>query len=84
MTDDNVEKLVRSLDRIATLLAASFADNLPDADLGRKAERLASLGFTHSQIAQVLDSTANSVGVALHRTRNTKKKAPRRAKGKQR
>jgi len=70
MNEEIAERLVTALERLSLLAAMDFAVRLgEDADLGRKAERLQRCGFSNAEIANILDTTPNSIGVALHRNR---------------
>jgi hypothetical protein len=64
-----MDRAVRALERLGLVIGAVAANQFGDADLPAKAKRLRHMGFTNGEIAQMLSSTANSVGVALHRGR---------------
>ena len=66
---DVAQSLVKTLERIAMVLGALFASNLGEVEQNIKIERLRRCGFTNMQIASILGTTANTVNVALHRTR---------------
>ncbi|MGH7812581.1 MAG: hypothetical protein ACREQI_01060 [Candidatus Binataceae bacterium] len=75
MDERMVERLAKSLERLTLLMAMDFATKLgEEADLGRKAERLQRCGFSNPEIADILNTTANSIAVALHRSRSTKRR----------
>lgn len=64
-----MDRAVRALERLGMVIGAVAANQFGDADLPAKAKRLQYMGFSNGEIAQMLSSTANSVGVALHRGR---------------
>jgi DNA-directed RNA polymerase specialized sigma24 family protein len=67
--EKSTERALNALERIALVLAAMYADRIPDADQGERARRLSHLGFSNSQIAEALGVTSNAINVALHRAR---------------
>ncbi len=70
MTDDQLKRATGVLERIGMVLGAMYAAQLGDeASLGQKAKRLQGCGFSNTDIADLLGSTANSIGVALHNLR---------------
>ncbi len=72
MDERVAERIAKSLERLTLLIAMDFAAKLgEEADLGRKADRLQRCGFSNTEIADILNTTANSVGVALHRSRSS-------------
>ena len=73
MSNDDVGRIARATERIALVLASIFMASLPKEDQGLKAKHLSRCGFSNPEIATLLGSTTNSIGVALHRAR----KAPR-------
>lgn len=64
MSDELLQRGVGALERIASVLAALYADSLGDINQGHKAERLSRLGFSNIQIADALGTTANAVNVS--------------------
>ena len=72
MSDAQVDRAVRALERIALALAAVYADQMKEKNLPAKAKRLSQLGFSNVQIADALGSTPNSINVALHMARKRK------------
>ena len=72
MSDAQVDRAVRALERIALALAAVYADQMEEKKLPAKAKRLSQLGFSNVQIAAALGSTPNSINVALHMARKRK------------
>ncbi len=73
-----MDRAVRALEGLVVVIGAVAANQFGDADLPTKAKRLRRMGFSNVEIARMLSSTANSVGVALHRGRA---RAGRRHKG---
>ena len=81
MNNDELNRAVDGLERIGMVLGALFASQLGDIGQELKAERLSRCGFTNSQIADILGTTANAINVALHRVRKSKRKSAPRKKG---
>src|SRR5262245_39463664 len=73
--DPMLDRAVRAIERLGLIVGAVAANQFEDADLPAKAKRLRRMGFTNVEIAQILSSTPNAVGVALHRGK--KKGGPR-------
>jgi DNA-binding NarL/FixJ family response regulator len=63
MTTDHWEQAVRSLDRIAKILAGLLLRDLEDADQRLKIKRLKECGFENTEIAEMLSTTPNTVAV---------------------
>jgi len=74
MSDGGYDKAVNAIDRLARVLAVLYVHYLGDAELGMKAEHLNRCGFSNTEIAQILGSTPNSIGVALHHARQQRPK----------
>ncbi|MGD0461631.1 MAG: hypothetical protein ABSB74_04000 [Tepidisphaeraceae bacterium] len=74
MSTDAQSRLVDLLDRIGKVLGAIYASTLHELDAGSKADRLSRCGFSNTEIADLLGSTANSINVALHKSRHKKQK----------
>jgi len=74
MSGADTERLAAAVERLCMIVAAQYAAQLGKVDQNEKAERLSRCGFTNTEIAVLLGSTANAVNVALHRARKTKKK----------
>jgi hypothetical protein len=81
MNDQLLQRTVGALERIASVLAALYADGMGEADQGTKAERLSRLGFSNAQIADALGSTENSVNVARVRRRKARRSRATKPKG---
>jgi hypothetical protein len=75
MDEQLVERVAKAVERLTLLMAMDFATKLgEEADLGRKADRFRRCGFSNSEIADILNTTANSIGVALHRSRSSSRR----------
>jgi DNA-binding NarL/FixJ family response regulator len=66
MAVDQWELAVRSLERIAKVLAGLLLKDVEDAEQKIKIKRLKQCGFDNTEIARMLDTTRNTVGVAVH------------------
>jgi hypothetical protein len=66
---EDVERAVSALERIALTLAAIHVGSLVGIDQGEKARRLSAMGFSNTQIANALGTTSNTINVALHKAR---------------
>jgi hypothetical protein len=69
------DELIHHLNRIANLLAALAVKGESQTD---KIVTLAAVGFTPTEISQLLGTTANTVAVTVHKHRKRKSK-PRRS-----
>lgn len=69
------EQLIAELRRISILLALNLTKGQPQSD---QIEVLATVGFKPKEIADILDTTPNTVSVTLSRRerRNKSKRAP--------
>jgi len=76
MTNDVNERLAEAIDRIGKVLGALYASHLGDIDQGLKASRLSRCGFSNTEIADLLGTSANTSNVSLHK--NRRKKSPRK------
>lgn len=74
MSDNANERLTQAIERISKVLGALYASHMGDLDQGLKAERLSRCGFSNTEIADLLGTSSNTINVALHKTRNQKKK----------
>lgn len=81
MAADQWEQAVRSLERIAKILAGLLLKDVEDAEQTVKIKRLKQSGFDNTEIAQMLGTTRNTVGVAVHSLKK-KGKGKRKAKKK--
>ena len=73
MSASEKDLTAKSLERIALTLAAIYANQLQEADQAAKIRRLRYLGLSNVEIAAALGTTANSIGVAMHRARRQEK-----------
>ena len=72
-------ELVFPLNRIAKILAGLLLKDIEDADQKQKIKRLRQCGFDNVEIAGMLNTTPNTVAVAVHSFKKSKGK-----RGKQR
>ena len=78
MTDATSDRLAAALDRISKVLGALYASHLGDVDQGLKATRLSRCGFSNTEIADLLGTSANTINVALHKNRRRKSSKKKR------
>jgi len=78
MAAEQWEQAVRSLERISKILAGLLLRDIEDAEQKVKIKRLKQCGFDNTEIAEMLGTTPNTVGVAVH---SLKKKRTRKRKG---
>ena len=83
MNEDD-SRIAPALERIGKVLGALYALHLGDLEQPIKAERLSHCGFSNTEIADMLGTTANAINVALHHVRkgSRKKNARPKQKGK--
>jgi DNA-binding NarL/FixJ family response regulator len=74
MNNEEVERVVETLEKIGKVLGALYASHLGDMEQGVKVERLSRCGFSNIEIAALLGTTPNTVNVALHKVRKGKSK----------
>lgn len=70
-------KMAESLDRIAKILAGLLLRDIEEAEQTKKIRRLKGCGFSNTEIAEILQTTPNTVGVALHSLRRKKTRGQR-------
>lgn len=70
MNEEQYESILEKLNGITKLLALSYVQNLKTQK--EKIILLNSLGFSPSEIAYMLDTTSNTVSVALAREKKKK------------
>jgi DNA-binding NarL/FixJ family response regulator len=80
MNEGDVNRAIDALERIGMVLGALFSSHLGDTEQKVKAERLSRCGFSNQQIADILGTTAGTVGVALHHARKRKNRSTSRKK----
>lgn len=78
MNDNESASIGDALGRIAKVLAGMYMTQLGQGDQGVKVDKLNRFGFSNNDIADILGTTANTVGVALHHSRKASKKRPAR------
>ena len=80
------ERSAEALERIAKILAGLLLKDIEEGDQKQKIARLSQCGFDNTEIARMLGTTPNTVGVARHSLKKAKKKnrpqkvKPRRAR----
>ena len=82
MNEQQLERLVKALERIGAVLGVQYAQSLGNADLGQKAHNLTKCGFSNKEIADILGTNANNINVALHYVRHQKPKKTANRKSK--
>ncbi|MGA2685732.1 MAG: hypothetical protein ABSF51_11825 [Verrucomicrobiota bacterium] len=65
-------EIVAALNRISKILAGLLLKDVEEAEQGVKIKRLKGCGFSNTEIAEMLHTTANTVGVAVHALRKKK------------
>lgn len=63
------DAVAKSLDRIAKILSGMLLRDIEDSDQKEKIRRLKQCGFGNKEIANMLNTSANTVGVAVHELR---------------
>lgn len=63
---DIMSRAVRAIERLSTVIGALAVNQFGDANLPAKSKRLRRMGFSNVEIARILASTPNAIGVALH------------------
>ena len=71
------DDLKEPLERIAKILAGLLLKDIEEGDQKRKIKRLKQCGFENTEIAQMLGTTPDPVGVAVHSIKKSKKKKKR-------
>lgn len=74
-TERSMVRIAEALERLGRVSAVMMVGQLGDSTLAKKAHVLRRAGFSNVDIAEMLDSTANAIGVALHMTKKKGKKA---------
>jgi DNA-binding NarL/FixJ family response regulator len=67
-------ELVEPLNRIAKILAGLLLKDIEDGDQKQKIKRLKQCGFDNAEIATMLNTTSNTVAVAVHGLKKSKGK----------
>jgi len=73
MSEIESKRIAEALERIGKVLGALYASHLGDLEQGIKAERLIRCGFTNTEIADLLGTSANTINVLLHKLRKERK-----------
>jgi len=74
MPSSDLKDVKESLDRIAKILAGLLLRDIEDGDQKEKIKRLKQCGFENTEIAKMLGTTPNTVGVAVHSIKKKRKK----------
>jgi hypothetical protein len=77
---DAMSRAVRAIERLSTVIGALAVNQFGDTNLPAKSKRLRRMGFSNIEIARILASTPNAVGVALHSGKKKTNKAHGRGK----
>ena len=67
-------ELVEPLNRIAKILAGLLLKDIEEGDQKQKIKRLKQCGFDNTEIAAMLNTTPNTVAVAVHGLKKSKGK----------
>jgi hypothetical protein len=73
MNTNEDDRIAMAVERIGRVLAAMYATQLGEIEIGVKAQKLSHCGFSNAEIAEMLGMTTNAVNIALHRARKGKK-----------
>ena len=80
-TDNNsLAHIAAKLDRISRVLAGLLLKDLQETDQSKKIACLKGCGFSNPEIAALLGTTPNTVGVAVHKLKRSRGKRSRKAK----
>ena len=74
MPPSEFRELKAPLERIAKILAGLLLKDIEDVDQKQKIKRLKQCGFENTEIAKMLGTTPNTVGVAVHSLKKSKRK----------
>ena len=75
------ERSEEALERIAKILAGLLLKDIEEGDQKQKIKRLKQCGFENTEIAKMLGTTSNTVGVAVHSLKKVgKRKRPKKAR----
>ena len=74
------DQVVRALDRIAKILAGILLRDIEDGQQNRKIQRLKQCGFSNVEIAKMLDTSGNTVNVALHALRKGRGRSKKKSR----
>jgi DNA-binding NarL/FixJ family response regulator len=79
LSNPDEKRIADALERISRILAGMLLKDVQDSEQIQKIARLKECGFQNAEIARMLGTTSNTVGVAVHSLRSKK-----RGKGKRR
>jgi len=74
------DQLVKSLDRIAKILAGLLLKDIEDGQQKEKIKRLKQCGFDNVEIAKMLGTSRNSVNVSVHSLKRSKSRSKKKKK----
>lgn len=80
MAPSDPNELKEPLERIGKILAGLLLKDIEDGDQKQKIKRLKQCGFENTEIAKMLGTTPNTVGVALHSIKKARQKSKMRSK----
>ena len=72
------ERSAEALERIAKILAGILLKDIEEGDQKQKIKRLRQCGFENTEIAEMLGTTRNTVGVAVHSLKKAGKRKARK------
>lgn len=76
MAEKGLEDIARSVERISKILAGLLLKDIEEADQKQRIKRLKRCGFDNTEIANMLGTTANTVNVAVHSLKHSRKRKP--------
>jgi DNA-binding NarL/FixJ family response regulator len=74
MPQSDLRGIERSLEKIAKILAGLLLRDIEDGEQKQRIKRLKQCGFNNVEIADMLGTTTNTVAVALHSLRRSRKR----------
>ena len=74
MPDTGLENIARSIERISKILAGLLLKDIEEADQKQSIKRLKQCGFDNTEIAIMLGTTPNTVNVAVHSLKHSRKR----------
>ena len=75
---DTSDQIVKSLDRIAKILAGILLKDIEEGQQLEKIRRLKQSGFDNTEIAKMLDTSRNTINVAVHSLKKRRKHLKKR------
>jgi len=82
MESKREDAIAKSLDRIAKILSGLLLRDIEDGDQKEKIRRLKQCGFGNKEIATMLNTSPNVVGVAIHALKKRRGRSKAKKKGK--